>query len=73
VVIQLTGVEKQLVNLEVSVEDARLIVHGFKARPDYSATKDRLFTLLEPLLPACATNSTLQKLSWLRINLSQFQ
>jgi hypothetical protein len=58
--------EKQFLNLGVCVEDARLIVHGFKARSDYSATKDRLFALLEPVLPACATNSTLQKLFLVR-------
>jgi hypothetical protein len=39
--------EKQLVNLGVCVEDARLIVHGFKVGSDYSATNDRLFALLE--------------------------
>ena len=58
--------EKQLVNLGVCVEDARLIVHGFKAGSGSSATKDRLFALLEPLLPACATNSTLEKLFLVR-------
>jgi hypothetical protein len=57
---------KQLVDLGVCVQDARLIVHGFKAGSDYSATKDRLFALLEPLLPARATNSTLEKLFLVR-------
>ena len=56
---------KQLVDLGVCAEDARLIVHGFKAGSG-SATKDRLFELLEPLLPACATNSTLEKLFLVR-------
>jgi hypothetical protein len=58
--------EKQLVNLGIRVEDARLIVRGFRAGSDYLATKDHLFALLEPLLPACATNSTLQKLFLVR-------
>jgi hypothetical protein len=41
-------------------------VHGFKAGSGSSATKDRLFALLEPLLPACATNRTLEKLFLVR-------
>jgi hypothetical protein len=57
---------KHLVDLGVCAEDARLIVHGFKAGSDYSPTKARLFALLEPLLPACATNSTLDKLFLVR-------
>jgi len=52
--------------LGVCAEDARLIPHGFKAGSDYSATKDRLFALLDPLLPACATNSTVEKLFLVR-------
>jgi hypothetical protein len=58
--------EAQLVDLGVSAADARLIVNGFKAGSDYSATKDRLFAHLEPLLPTCATNSTLEKLFLVR-------
>jgi hypothetical protein len=58
--------EAQLVDLGVCAEDARLIVNGFKSGSDYSATKDRLFAHLEPLLPTCATNSTLEKLFLVR-------
>jgi hypothetical protein len=58
--------KKQLVDLGLCTEDATLIVHGFKAGSDSSATKDRLFARLEPLLPARATNSTLEKLFLVR-------
>ena len=49
-------------DLGVPAEDARPVVQIFKAGSNFSATKDRLFALVEALLPACATNSTLQKL-----------
>jgi hypothetical protein len=54
--------EKQLIDLGLAADDATPIVEAFKAGSNVSATKDRLFALVEPLLPALVNNSALQKL-----------